>query len=468
MKHLLAILILAFASTAWSAVVGDVQLGVKSASGPLVPVWVTKTAGKVIGWDSSGNLTAITITGAGSSAWADITGTPTTLAGYGITDSITAALAASTYQPLIADGTLALTKLATNPLARANHTGTQAWSTLTGTPTTLAGYGITDGITAALAASTYQPHATILDQLSALTDAEGVPVNGGPGVGISGYLGISYGGKGAADVGKLPLYSNNGELLASKAIYLFGDSTHITALEAQTGVDATITLPATSGTLALTSQLTVGDLSGFGIGIAAALAANVGSAGAPVLYNGDAGTPSAIVLTNASGTASLLIAGYATAARGLQCSSTTVNVLSAAAPSVGQVLRATSSTAATWQSLPVALVIACSDETTALTAGTAKVTFRMPHAMTLTSVRLSVNTAPTGSVIVVDVKEAGTTIFTTKPQIPTSAFTSVGGAVPGVLSDTSLADDAEITINLDQIGSTIAGKGLKVTLVGTR
>lgn len=35
---------------------------------------------------------------------------------------------------------------ATNLLARANHTGTQAWSTLTGTPTTLAGYGITDAV----------------------------------------------------------------------------------------------------------------------------------------------------------------------------------------------------------------------------------------------------------------------------------------------------------------------------------
>jgi hypothetical protein len=31
--------------------------------------------------------------------------------------------------------------------ARANHTGTQAWSTLTGTPTTLAGYGIVDAAT---------------------------------------------------------------------------------------------------------------------------------------------------------------------------------------------------------------------------------------------------------------------------------------------------------------------------------
>lgn len=41
-------------------------------------------------------------------------------------------------------------------LARANHTGTQSWTTLTSTPTTLAGYGITDGITAAVAASTYE------------------------------------------------------------------------------------------------------------------------------------------------------------------------------------------------------------------------------------------------------------------------------------------------------------------------
>jgi len=31
-----------------------------------------------------------------------------------------------------------------DPTARANHTGTQAWATISGTPTTLAGYGITD------------------------------------------------------------------------------------------------------------------------------------------------------------------------------------------------------------------------------------------------------------------------------------------------------------------------------------
>jgi hypothetical protein len=117
---------------------------------------------------------------------------------------------------------------------------------------------------------------------------------------------------------------------------------------------------------------------------------------------------------------------------------------------------------------PIEIGIACSDETTSLTTGTAKVTFRMPVAMTLTAVRLNVNTAPTGSALVVNIKEGGTTVFSTKPQIDVSAKTSVGSGTPAVISDSSLASDAEITIDIDQIGSTIAGKGLKVWLIGTR
>jgi hypothetical protein len=38
--------------------------------------------------------------------------------------------------------------------------------------------------------------------------------------------------------------------------------------------------------------------------------------------------------------------------------------------------------------------------------GTAKVTFRMPYAFTVTDVRASVNTAPTGSTILIDINEA--------------------------------------------------------------
>jgi len=120
------------------------------------------------------------------------------------------------------------------------------------------------------------------------------------------------------------------------------------------------------------------------------------------------------------------------------------------------------------KALPTDLMFAVSDETTALTTGTAKLTFRMPYAMTLTSVRASVGTAPTGSNLIVDINENGSTILSTKLSIDAGQKTSTTASTPPVISDSALADDAEITIDIDQIGSTIAGAGLKVTLLGTR
>lgn len=115
-------------------------------------------------------------------------------------------------------------------------------------------------------------------------------------------------------------------------------------------------------------------------------------------------------------------------------------------------------------SIPVG--IACSDETTALTAGTAKVTFRMPFAMTLTAVRASLTTAQaTGAIFTVDINEAGVSIISTKLTIDNTEKTSVTAATPPVISDASLADDAEITVDIDQIGDGTA-KGLKVWLIG--
>lgn len=114
------------------------------------------------------------------------------------------------------------------------------------------------------------------------------------------------------------------------------------------------------------------------------------------------------------------------------------------------------------------LIIAASDETTALTTGTAKVTLRMPYAFTLSAVRASVTTAPTDAALTVDINEGGASILSTKLTIDAGEKTSTTAATPAVISDSALADDAEITIDIDQIGSTVAGAGLKVTLIGVR
>ena len=137
----------------------------------------------------------------------------------------------------------------------------------------------------------------------------------------------------------------------------------------------------------------------------------------------------------------------------------------------GQVLTS-DGTDAEWGGQLEAIQLAVSDEDTDLTTGTAKLTFRMPFAMTLFTgsdgVRASLSTAPVGSVLTVDINEGGTTILSTKLTIDASEKTSTTAATAVVVSDVNLADDAEITIDIDGIGSSTAGAGLKVTLLGRR
>lgn len=112
------------------------------------------------------------------------------------------------------------------------------------------------------------------------------------------------------------------------------------------------------------------------------------------------------------------------------------------------------------------IAIACSDETTALTAGTGKIAFRMPYAFTVTAVRASLTTAQTsGSTFTVDINETGTSILGTKLTIDNTEKTSTTAATAATITDTALADDAEITVDIDQIGDGTAN-GLKVYLIG--
>lgn len=114
------------------------------------------------------------------------------------------------------------------------------------------------------------------------------------------------------------------------------------------------------------------------------------------------------------------------------------------------------------------IIVACSDESTALTTGTAKVTFRMPYAFTLTAIRASLTTAQSaGSIFTVDVNESGTSVISTKLTIDNTEKTTTTAATPPVISDSSIADDAEMTVDIDQVG-TSGATGLKVYLIGNR
>lgn len=115
-----------------------------------------------------------------------------------------------------------------------------------------------------------------------------------------------------------------------------------------------------------------------------------------------------------------------------------------------------------------AIIAACSDETTPLTIGAAKITFRMPFKFTLTGIRASVTTAPTGAAITVDVKQGGVSILSTPISIDAGTLTSLAAAVQPVILTSVLLDDAQMTVDITQVGAGVAGSGLKVSLIGQK
>lgn len=111
--------------------------------------------------------------------------------------------------------------------------------------------------------------------------------------------------------------------------------------------------------------------------------------------------------------------------------------------------------------------IACSDLLNPLTSGTNKAVFRMPYAMVLSEVRASLATAQTsGNIFTVDINAGGLSVLSTKLTIDNGEKTSETAAAQAVISGPALSDDAEITIDIDQVGDGTA-IGLVVTLIGT-
>jgi hypothetical protein len=113
-----------------------------------------------------------------------------------------------------------------------------------------------------------------------------------------------------------------------------------------------------------------------------------------------------------------------------------------------------------------AMIIACSDETTAITIGDDKVTFRMPFNVTIIGVAGSLSTASSSGNPAFDINGVGdVTIFTQKPTIDANEKTTYTAATASVLDSTkvNIPRDTEMTIDIDTAGT--GAKGLKVTIL---
>jgi hypothetical protein len=86
-----------------------------------------------------------------------------------------------------------------------------------------------------------------------------------------------------------------------------------------------------------------------------------------------------------------------------------------------------------------------------------------PRACTVVAVYAAVGTAPTGAAVICDVKKNGATMYPSapKPTIAISAFVS-SNAIPDT---TSLAAGDLLSVDVTQIGSTVAGSDLSVVVL---
>lgn len=100
----------------------------------------------------------------------------------------------------------------------------------------------------------------------------------------------------------------------------------------------------------------------------------------------------------------------------------------------------------------------------ALAVGSFSMRFYLDATKTISKVIAHVGTAPTGASLIFDVNKNGTTIFTTqgnRPTIAASGFSDMS-SVPDV---TALAANDFLTVDIDQIGSTVAGADAVIRIV---
>tara|TARA_Y100001951_G_scaffold48243_1_gene38016 strand:+ start:280 stop:816 length:537 start_codon:yes stop_codon:yes gene_type:complete len=122
-----------------------------------------------------------------------------------------------------------------------------------------------------------------------------------------------------------------------------------------------------------------------------------------------------------------------------------------------------------WDYPTTSFVVACSSEGDDLTTGDDKLQFRLPFQFELTDIIANVNSAPTGSAIHVMVQEDDVDIMSGNGiEIDVSETTSEDATTQPTITDSTLAFNSIISVDLDQVGSTNAGTGLKINFIGYR
>lgn len=312
MKHLLLLFTLCTSLAAQTT--GQWELRKKTATG-MQSYGLTAVNGQAIGF--SGGVPAMLPITAGS-AWADITGKP------------------STFPP---------------------DAHNQAWSTITSTPTTLAGYGITDALTAATADSTYLPLSRTTTGGLGTGDANKAPLYDGFGQ----LWSRAYTANEAATaVATKVLYnginfttsivdSTSLRATSGSSVFLLPGLASGTYNLISTGDTGTVTgTMIANNTISLTTKVT-GTLpvanggtgiTALGTGVATALGVNTGASGAFVVNGGALGTPSSGTLTNCTSLPVSGITASTSAALGLgsvelgHATDTTISRVSAGVASI--------------------------------------------------------------------------------------------------------------------------------------